>query len=301
MKEKEQRQRLLRSLRSVGHFIGQLLLEPARCLLCGDNVAGLRPEDFCPLCADFFANLSPIKTTLLGDDPLLPNLVCFSGGFYEGPIQEAIYQIKYLKRPELALALEAAMIPPAVSLAEHIRLQCQDQTKPPLILPVPLHTTKKRERGFNQAELLGTVAAKILKSRCESGGLRRLRATSPQFGLSRSARRHNLDGAFAGPAHFPIGGNFGNLTKNILADREVVIVDDVVTSGATLYECARTASACGARVVGALTLARARWHDDKGRDETNQREMVSETLVPALSAEKCGPPDQSVRRRRAFF
>jgi predicted amidophosphoribosyltransferase len=281
MNAQKKGQWLLHNLGRLGQFLGQLLLEPARCLLCGDCVEGLRPDDFCPLCTDFFANLYPIKTTLLGDDPILPELVCFSGGFYEGPLQEAIYQIKYLKRPELALAMRAALIPPAVSLAEHISLRSGEPNKRPLILPVPLHTAKKRERGFNQAELLGSLAAELLKGRLESGGLRRLRATSPQFGLSRSARRENLDGAFAGPAHFPIAASLGRRSTNILTDRDVIIVDDVVTSGATLYECARTAAACGANVVGALTLARARWHDQAKNDEQQGKQET--TLVPALA------------------
>lgn len=112
-----------------------------------------------------------------------------------------------------------------------------------LVVPVPLHPARLRERGFNQAE--------VLVRRWGDGGppiatdtLRRTRATAPQFGLGRAAREDNLRGAIdvCRPA--------------AVAGRRVLLVDDVLTTGATVNECARRLRAVGAAQVEVLTLAR---------------------------------------------
>jgi predicted amidophosphoribosyltransferase len=170
-----------------------------------------------------------------------------------------------------------------------------------------LHATKKRERGFNQAELLAAVAAKILDCRQDGKSLRRIRATSPQFGLNRSERRQNLDGAFAGPHRTALLQGIGLCLaapqqRKRLEGQNVIIVDDVVTSGATIYECARAAASCGARVVGALTLARARWQnnsfakrgneddiEDKDKNETETETRIPELIRPNRLFQSCDP------------
>lgn len=123
---------------------------------------------------------------------------------------------------------------------------------PPLIVPVPLHPSRRRERGFNQSELLAAGLVRALGRR--SGGatpkvakacLRRKRATPPQTGLSVAARRENLRGAFEVVKPDEVRG------------RGIVLVDDVMTTGATLSACARTLKRAGAARVMGLTLARA--------------------------------------------
>jgi len=196
-------------------------------------------KNLCPACITFFSELSAIKTTLIADDDCT-NIDCFSSGFYTGPMQEAVYQIKYLKKPELAQALAFAMLPPAISLLKGL-----DSSAKPVVVPIPLHRSKIKERGFNQAELLAVNVGQLLNLKIDGQNLKRIRQTRPQFGLSRCERRQNLKGAFA--------------ANKKLAGKKVILVDDVLTSGATLYECALAVDRAGGAVVGAITLARARW------------------------------------------
>jgi ComF family protein len=123
---------------------------------------------------------------------------------------------------------------------------------PPLIIPVPLHPSRRRERGFNQSELLAAGLVRALAR--QSGGaapqvakdcLRRKRATPPQTGLSVAARRENLRGAFE------------VVNPDDVRGREIVLVDDVMTTGATLSACARALKRAGAARVMGLTMARA--------------------------------------------
>ena len=122
----------------------------------------------------------------------------------------------------------------------------------PLIVPVPLHPSRQRERGFNQAELLAAGLVRGLRGRYRkppllvaAGYLRRWRATPPQTGLRRAARGENLRGAFE------------VVEPERVRERPVVLIDDVMTTGATLSACARTLKRAGAEPVIGLTLARA--------------------------------------------
>jgi ComF family protein len=113
-----------------------------------------------------------------------------------------------------------------------------------LIVPVPLHWRRKRERGYNQSALVAQRAARILKLRMSESALVRCKFTRPQNKLTKEAREENLARAFKG-------------NRKILKGKDVVLIDDVCTSGATLAECAKEAYECGARVVYGLTIARA--------------------------------------------
>jgi ComF family protein len=117
------------------------------------------------------------------------------------------------------------------------------------VVPVPLHWRRRHARGFNQAEDLAQgLGRPVVRA------LRRVRATSPQFGLSAARRRRNVLGAFAPPRR----GLLRRRTHDPrLADACVVLVDDVSTTGATLEACAVVLKAGGAREVRALTAARA--------------------------------------------
>jgi ComF family protein len=122
----------------------------------------------------------------------------------------------------------------------------------PLIVPVPLHPSRRRERGFNQSELLAAGLVRALRRQngraapqVAKACLRRQRATPPQTGLSVAARRENLRGAFEVVKPPQVRG------------REIVLVDDVMTTGATLSACARALKRAGAARVVGLTVARA--------------------------------------------
>lgn len=155
---------------------------------------------------------------------------------YEGPVRSAVHRVKY--RGEHARARDlgqrlAAFA--AVSLADWAE-------RASLVAPIPLHRSRRRQRGFNQSEVLGRAVADVFGLPLETG-LVRVRATPRQVGLGRSERLNNVRGAFSwsGPR---------------LDDRFVIVVDDVVTTGATLAEAAQALTMAGAAGVLGLALAR---------------------------------------------
>ncbi|HVN82804.1 MAG TPA: ComF family protein, partial [Terriglobia bacterium] len=113
-----------------------------------------------------------------------------------------------------------------------------------MVAPVPLHRSRERERGFNQSLLLARYFSRLVDIPFHPRLLTRIRATQMQAGLSRRARRLNLAGAFLLP------------DKTEVAEKAVLLVDDVFTTGATVNECARLLRVSGARRVNVLTLAR---------------------------------------------
>jgi ComF family protein len=118
-----------------------------------------------------------------------------------------------------------------------------------LVVPVPLHWRRRHARGFNQADdLARSLGLPVVHA------LRRVRATSPQFGLSASRRHRNVRGAFAPRRR----GWLRRRRHDARVEKAcVVLVDDVSTTGATLQACAEALKAAGAREVRALTAARA--------------------------------------------
>jgi ComF family protein len=154
---------------------------------------------------------------------------------YGGVLREALHRFKFggrraLARPLADLVIEqcGATLPDGITT----------------VVPVPLARDREWERGFNQAALLAERIAKRLDVPLRAAWLVRRRATLPQSDLPAAERLANVRGAFrAAPA---------------VAGRHVLLVDDVLTTGATLAECARTLRTAGARRIGVLTVARVR-------------------------------------------
>jgi len=133
----------------------------------------------------------------------------------------------------------------------HALAQCLGESLPlngedyDLVIPVPLHRRRLRWRGFNQAALLGVAVARKIDCVLDVMTLARIRDTPPQTWQDSAQRRQNVRGAFA-------------VTRpQLIANQSLLLVDDVMTTGATLNECARTLLAGGARKVDVFTLARA--------------------------------------------
>jgi ComF family protein len=112
------------------------------------------------------------------------------------------------------------------------------------LVPVPLHPMKEREREFNQAACLARRLGAATGVPVASGFLRRVHYTSTQTRLSRGRRRENVVGAFEARDEAAVAG------------RRLILIDDVLTTGATTSECARVLKACGAEEVGVWTVAR---------------------------------------------
>lgn len=143
----------------------------------------------------------------------------------------------------------------------------RDQAPPDLLIPVPLTLARLARRGHNQALVLARPVARALGIPLLPAGARRIRTTPPQRGLGLAQRSVNLAGAFAIPRRYA-GGSvstirrcradlFASARRSAVAGRRVGIVDDVMTTGATVAELARTLLAAGASEVHVLCAARA--------------------------------------------
>jgi len=150
-------------------------------------------------------------------------------------MREAIHRLKYSNSQDLAAPLGEMM----VSYWQDVHLPAD------VIVPVPLHARRLRERGYNQATLLARELGKGVGLPVLENALIRVRDTSPQVDLSAEERKENVRGAF----HCP---------DDRLAGKNVLLVDDVYTTGATLEACSSALKQRGVRNVWALTLARAR-------------------------------------------
>ena len=176
--------------------------------------------------------------------PAFARAVAF--GTYDGRMRDAIHALKYERMRPAARKL-------GVLLAEAIGQLAPEAPAEMLVVPVPLHRTKKSERGFNQARALAHSAIGALahshpewKLTLAPSTLMRLRATETQAGLTPSQRRRNVRGAFkvSSPA--------------AVREKHVLLVDDILTTGATARAAAQSLIRAGAASVYVATLARAR-------------------------------------------
>jgi ComF family protein len=162
-----------------------------------------------------------------------------AAGPYEGVLKEAIHRFKYLGRQGLASCLAGLMVETA--LAEPLFASAD------LILPVPLSNEKLRLRGFNQAALLADEVGYRLRIPVKRRLLVKDFETLPQAGLNRAAREDNLAGAF-------------RVTKaDAIHDRNIMIIDDVFTTGSTMSSAALVIRSAGAGHVFGLTAAAGRY------------------------------------------
>ncbi len=202
------------------------------CAICGERlfssyaVAGAAGEPRCGLCRRI--------------EPPFARAAAY--GSYESGLRELIHLLKY------------AGVRPAANVLGRMLAEAIATLEPELpgdsvaVIPVPLHRSKFSERGFNQAELIARAAMKI-RPRGDRlhlcvGALERKRDTASQIGLTSHQRRENLRGAFA------------VAQPELVKGLEVLVVDDVYTTGATVSECARVLRRAGASKVWVATVAR---------------------------------------------
>jgi len=153
---------------------------------------------------------------------------------FEGPLREAIHHLKYSGRTSLAKPL-----------GSYLEAHWQTASQPAdLIVPVPLHATRLRERGYNQSTLLAEQLSRASKLPVVEPALIRVKATTPQVTLNAAERKANVRAAF-------------EARSDLVRGRRVLLVDDVCTTGATLESSGIALRQAGATFVWALTLARA--------------------------------------------
>ena len=232
---------------------------PCFCTTCWQNIRPLQ-QPACAVCDQPF--VSPIATTYS------PNHLChacqtrppaFQRAWtlfpYLPPLKDAICSFKYRGTYRLAKPLARLMID---ALPGEIDVD--------MIIPVPLHQTRLREREFNQSLLLADQLGQHLAKPVVATGLVRIAATDPQTTLTRQARLKNLKKSFA------------VRTPQDLVKKRILLVDDVFTTGTTLHECAKTLRQAGSGPVFALTLAR-----------TIETDLVPDRF---LAEQATGPPSK---------
>jgi ComF family protein len=236
--------------REIDRWAGWLL--PPRCVLC--RRPGQRPAY--DLCAECETELSvvphPCRRCGLprhGEEGEeggcahcraldLPYSRCVAPWAYEFPVTQLVQALKY----EGALA--NARVFGTRMVAQALREQRDPWQRAALVVPMPLHSSRLVERGFNQSHEIARIVSRLLDLRLAGKGLRRIRSTVPQVGLSRQERAGNLSGAFVADS-------------SLVTGQHVVLIDDVVTTGSTAIEAASTLRAAGAESITVWAVARA--------------------------------------------
>jgi ComF family protein len=208
------------------------------CQSCLDSLQAAESSFFCQCCGLPFESAAPLHGT---EECGLCRLRVWDFdrvrgfGAYEGDLRRLIHLLKYDK-----------MRPLARPLAERMAARLPELGLADILIPVPLYRWRRWQRGFNQAEALAQELSSLSGIPCSRKVLRRTRPTRPQVGLSNRERRLNLAGAF------------DVSSPQFVSGRRVLLVDDVMTTGATLDACARALKAAGAVWVAGLTAARAK-------------------------------------------
>jgi ComF family protein len=214
---------------------GRLLAHPGRGPLCEPCWAGL-PRHHAVVCGcglPLASGLTACGRCRRGRQPFSS---CASLGPYDGTLRIALHELKYRGRRRAAGRLAEALLED-----EAVRALAASAE---VLVPVPLHPRRLRERGFNQSALLASeIGKRTGRSTCPDALVRRL-DTRPQTGLTAAARRRNVRDAFVVRRRAPVAG------------RRVALVDDVLTTGATAYACARRLAEAGAEEMVLLTVAR---------------------------------------------
>lgn len=229
---------------SFTHRLGTALLDlafPPTCAACREPLASSEEEPFCPVCSEALEPLprgcrrcglpGPDATcgACLADPPAFDAVL--AGGLFGGPLADAVHALKYRDRPALSRPLGRW-------LAGRVALPAGAA-----IVPVPLSRGRRLSRGYDQAALLAGRLARVTGRELLRGALLRVRETAPQVGQSRTGRATNVAGAFR--ASPEVNG------------RELLLVDDVVTTGATARACARALREAGAGRIAVVALGRA--------------------------------------------
>ncbi len=227
---------------------GRVTAAPGPCVHCRASAQTFAPDEPCPGCGEF-PPVPRAQAILCGTCRMKPRPWgrVVVAGRYAGELRAMLLAYKFNHRLDLGRRLAGAAVAAYARAAD----ACPELACVEGLAPVPLHRRRLFWRGYNQSrEICRLIAAGLAaepggrKPAVWSGALARVRSTTPQMLLAREARAENIKGAFRADARLVRG-------------RRVLLVDDIMTTGATLEECALALLAAGAARVDVLALARA--------------------------------------------
>lgn len=220
------------------------MLFPQRCPVCNKEA---HDSSALPLCPDCWGSITPYRgpacrqcgvptvsvhtglcQSCIADPPAFSRAISY--GIYEGALKEAIHLLKFNKHRRLAKPL-------AELLAEF------DLAGSDALIPVPVHLNQLRQREFNQTALIAKHLGKLIHIPLMIDGLKKVKDTAAQIDVDRKERLRNLKKAFA--------------AAETVKGRRILLLDDVITTGATMRECAQTLTKAGAAEVTVVALARS--------------------------------------------
>lgn len=241
----------MENLKKVKETILELIY-PSKCPFCGEIVSAGKKHStehngICKACREKLPYIGEVRCMCCGKPLTDPaEEYCydctrqkhlFADGkslwVHKDAVENAVYAMKYQNRRIYGQTFGKEM-------AEHF-LSYLWERKITLIVPVPLHSRRKRKRGFNQAEIVAKVLSENTGIAMDAGAVKRIKATSPQKELGDKGRKRNIRGAFA-------------VQKNVKGEN-IVLIDDIYTTGSTLDEAARVLKKAGAENVYFLTVS----------------------------------------------
>ncbi len=193
------------------------IIKPPICEICGEPLGSSR-KNLCDKCRNDGSGITAVR----------------SWAFFEGPLQSAIHKLKYKQDVGLGGVLANPLI--AMMSEYHWRID--------MVVPVPLDKLRKKERGYNQSALLAKPLCWHTGLPYHPESVSRVKHTRQQVGLSRLERIENMKGAF-------------KADPKIVGGKSVLLIDDVITTGATIKACASALLRAGASAAYGLTLARS--------------------------------------------
>ncbi len=229
------------NVRKVFGFLSWAVFPPC-CPACGRSIA----RDEC-LCSGCMADYYPASGQFREAKQLPPDAALYAAAFYTGSMREAVHRMKFSGNPGSAAIL-------APLLVQALRAGGGRPDDFDLVLPVPSRPKKVRERGYNQSALLAKEVAKRTGIPFSADALLKTRDTRAQHDLTAEERQVNLAGSFSA-------------CEAEVSGRRLLLVDDVLTTGATARECVAALKAAGAASVSLLVLAvtsRDGGHDGAG-------------------------------------
>ncbi len=219
------------SLQNAMKRCGRSLLDlvyPSGCAVCQEKLPPSEKGGLCPFCLSKI----PSGSFRLGEVPHLDSVFCLSP--YEGMLREALHALKYGGRQDVAFSLSQRLKDAATKEFTSSSFDW--------IVPVPLSWEKENDRQFNQSERLARIVAESLSVPISVGNLERIQNNRPQVGLPREKRLKN------------VRNSFRVKRPSLFSGKRILLIDDVITTGATLSACAKVLRKSGAEKISALTL-----------------------------------------------